>query len=64
MPLTAEDLAEIAAIGDNTGSMALKGGSPSHEGDARADAWPLDDDLRATAQRWGIVPERDLVMSG
>ena len=63
-PLTAEDLAEIDAIGDNTGCMALKGGSPSHEGDPRADAWPLDGELRATAQRWGIVPERDLVMSG
>ena len=44
--------------------MALKGGSPAHEGEPRPDAWPLDGELRATAQRWGIVPERDLVMSG
>ena len=26
------------------------------------DAWPLDDELRATAAAWGIVPERDLVL--
>jgi len=63
-PLTADDLAEIDAVGDNTGCMELKGGSPSHEGEPRPDAWPLDGELLATAQRWGIVPERDLVMSG
>jgi aryl-alcohol dehydrogenase-like predicted oxidoreductase len=62
-PLSEQELAEIDAIGDNTGSMALKGGSPLHQGEPRADAWPLDDDLRATAQRWGIAPERDLVMA-
>jgi hypothetical protein len=33
-----------------------------HEGEPRADAWPLDDDLRSVAARWGIAPERDLVM--
>jgi aryl-alcohol dehydrogenase-like predicted oxidoreductase len=62
-PLSAQELAEIDAVGDNAGSMALKGGSPVHQGDPRADAWPLDDELRATAQRWGITPERDLVMA-
>ena len=60
--LTADEVAEIAAIGDNTGSMALKGGSPVHQGVERADAWPLDAELRATAAAWGIVPERDLVL--
>jgi aryl-alcohol dehydrogenase-like predicted oxidoreductase len=62
-PLSDQELAEIDAVGDNTGSMALKGGSPAHQGEPRADAWPLDDELRATAQRWGIAPERDLVMA-
>ncbi len=62
-PLTAADLAAIDAVGDNTGCMALKGGSPVHEGEARADAWPLDAELRSTAARWGIEPERDLVIS-
>jgi Ser/Thr protein kinase RdoA (MazF antagonist) len=61
--LTADEVAEIAAIGDNTGSMALKGASPVHQGAERADAWPLDDELRATAAAWGIVPERDLVLA-
>jgi hypothetical protein len=59
--LTDDELAEIERVGDNTGSMALKGGSPVHEGDERADAWPLDDALREIAGRFGIVPERDLV---
>jgi aryl-alcohol dehydrogenase-like predicted oxidoreductase len=61
--LSDAELAEIDAVGDNTGCMALKGASPTHEGDARPDAWPLDDDLRSTAERWGITPERDLVHS-
>ncbi len=60
-PLTADDLALIDRVGDNTGSMTLKGGSPVHEGAPRADAWPLDGDLIETAARWGIVPDRDLV---
>ena len=60
--LTPAEVAEIAAIGDNTGTMKLKGGSPTHEGGERPDAWPLDDDLRAIAATWGIDPERDLVL--
>ena len=62
--LTAEELRTIDRIGDNTGCMALKGGSPSHNGGERPDAWPLDDHLRETGERWGIVPERDLVTHG
>jgi hypothetical protein len=59
--LDAAELAEIAAVGDNTGCMKLKGGSPVHEGEERPDAWPLDDDLRAIGKRFGIDAERDLV---
>ncbi len=59
--LSADDIAAINEVGENAGCMALKGGSPVHEGDERADAWPLDDDLRRLADRWGIHPERDLV---
>jgi len=54
------DLARIRAIGDNTGSMALKGAGPDHEGEARPDRWALSPDLDALARRWGIKPERDL----
>ena len=59
--LTDGDVAEIRAIGDNTGCMALKGASPEHEGEERPDRWPLDADLVAVGERWGIDPERDLV---
>jgi aryl-alcohol dehydrogenase-like predicted oxidoreductase len=59
--LDAGELATIAAIGDNTGCMKLKGASPVHEGEERPDAWPLDDDLRALGRRFGIEPERDLL---
>ncbi len=58
--LDADELAQIRAIGDNTGSMALKGGSPDYSGEMRPDRWELDDELGAVAQRWGIEPERDL----
>ncbi len=58
--LSAEDVAEIRAIGDNTGCMALKGASPAHEGEERADSWALDEELAAVGRRWGIEPERDL----
>jgi aryl-alcohol dehydrogenase-like predicted oxidoreductase len=62
--LSPDELAAIDAVGDNTGCMALKGASPRHEGAERADAWPLDDSLRSVAERWGIAPERDLVIHG
>jgi aryl-alcohol dehydrogenase-like predicted oxidoreductase len=59
--LTSEDVAEIRAIGDNTGSMTLKGASPEHEGEERPDRWPLTDDLTEVGSRWGIDPAKDLV---
>ncbi len=59
--LSPEDVAEIRAIGDNTGCMALKGASPEHEGDEQPDRWALTEDLAAVGTRWGIDPDRDLV---
>ncbi len=61
--LSAEDVAAIRAIGDNTGCMALKGASPQHEGEERPDRWPLSDELVAVGGRWGIDPDRDLIAS-
>jgi aryl-alcohol dehydrogenase-like predicted oxidoreductase len=61
LPLTAEEVEEIRSIGDNTGSMALKGAAPGFDGAAAADRWPLTDDLSEVAGRWGIDPARDLV---
>jgi aryl-alcohol dehydrogenase-like predicted oxidoreductase len=58
--LSAGEVAEIRAIGDNTGSMTLKGAAPGFEGDPLPDRWPLSDDLAALAGRWGIDPARDL----
>jgi aryl-alcohol dehydrogenase-like predicted oxidoreductase len=55
--LTEDEVAEIRAIGDNTRCMALKGGVPDHEGDARADRWALDAELEAIGARWDIQPE-------
>jgi aryl-alcohol dehydrogenase-like predicted oxidoreductase len=59
--LSEAEIAKIRAIGDNTGSMALKGANPQHEGEERPDRWPLTDDLAAVGTRWGIDPQRDLV---
>ena len=61
--LSAADVAEIRAIGDNTGCMALKGASPAHEGEERPDRWALSPELVAVGERWGIDPDRDLIAS-
>src|SRR4051812_48456311 len=58
--LSAAEVAELRAIGDNTGSMTLKGGVPDHSGEPKPDRWPLDDHLAQVAGRWGIDPARDL----
>jgi aryl-alcohol dehydrogenase-like predicted oxidoreductase len=58
--LDAGEVAEIRAIGDNTGCMALKGASPQFAGEPQPDRWPLDGDLQELASRWAIDPERDL----
>src|SRR5918999_516431 len=59
-PLSAEEVDEIRAIGDNTGSMLLKGATPDHEGDEAPDRWAVGPDQAEVAERWGIDPERDL----
>jgi hypothetical protein len=61
--LSDAEVAEIRAIGDNTGSMALKGAAPDFEGDPLPDRWPLSEELAALAGRWGIDPGRDLVQA-
>jgi aryl-alcohol dehydrogenase-like predicted oxidoreductase len=58
--LSAAEVAEIRAIGDNTGSMALKGAAPDFTGEPRPDRWPLTGELEALAARWAIDPRRDL----
>jgi aryl-alcohol dehydrogenase-like predicted oxidoreductase len=60
LTLSPDEVAEIRRIGDNTGSMALKGAAPDHDGAPQPDRWPLTPDLDALAGRWGIDPRRDL----
>lgn len=62
-PLTQDEVAELRAIGDNHGSMLLKGATPDHEGPALPDRWDVDDHLRELASRWAIDPGRDLTKS-
>jgi aryl-alcohol dehydrogenase-like predicted oxidoreductase len=59
--LSADDIDTIRALGDNTNSMKLKGATPDHDGDERADSWALYERLEDVAQRWEIDPARDLV---
>jgi aryl-alcohol dehydrogenase-like predicted oxidoreductase len=59
-PLSEAEVRELGAIGDNSGSMLLKGASADYEGAPAADRWPLSERLRELAGRWQIVPERDL----
>jgi aryl-alcohol dehydrogenase-like predicted oxidoreductase len=59
-PLTDEEVAAVRAVGDNTGSMLLKGATPDHEGEERPDRWSLEERHAEIAARWGIEPERDL----
>jgi aryl-alcohol dehydrogenase-like predicted oxidoreductase len=52
--LTDEEVVEIRTIGDNRGSMLLKGATPDHEGDERPDRWAVDEEKAELAARWGI----------
>ena len=59
--LTSEEVAEIRALGDNTGSMLLKGATPDHGSDeVLADRWPLSDELVQAGARWGVDAAQDL----
>ena len=58
------EIEEIRALGDNTGSMALKGASGEHEGPAAPDRWPLTAELEAAGRRFGIDAVRDLGRAG
>ena len=61
--LRPEEVAEIRALGDNTGCMALKGASPAHQGEEFPDRWGMDEHLSQVAGRWRIEPGRDLVQA-
>jgi aryl-alcohol dehydrogenase-like predicted oxidoreductase len=61
--LSESEVAELRAIGDNRGSMALKGASADFAGEGQADRWSLSAELAELAERWEIEPVRDLTMT-
>jgi aryl-alcohol dehydrogenase-like predicted oxidoreductase len=61
--LSPEEVSAICEIGDNTGSMTLKGASVEYDGPPRSDRWELDSELAAVAGRWNIDPRRELAAS-
>ncbi len=54
--LSPEAVEAIRQIGDNTGSMRLKGAGPDHEGEELADSWTLTEDLINVGSRWEVSP--------
>ncbi len=58
--LTPQEVDQIAAIGNNKGCMALKGGSRQYQGPSQGDQWRLSEKNEAVALRWGIEPDKDL----
>jgi aryl-alcohol dehydrogenase-like predicted oxidoreductase len=62
--LSNAEVAELRTIGDNSGSMTLKGASVEYEGEPLADRWELGGELEQIAARWRIAPRRDLVKTG
>ena len=50
----------IREIGDNTGTMRLKGANPEHEGPEAPDRWGMSEELAEVAARWDLDPEREL----
>jgi aryl-alcohol dehydrogenase-like predicted oxidoreductase len=61
--LSPEEVAELRRLGDNTGSMALKGAAPGYDGPVVADRWPLEPELVELGRRHGIDAERDLAQA-
>jgi aryl-alcohol dehydrogenase-like predicted oxidoreductase len=52
--LSEDEIAELRAIGDNTGSMALKGAAADHEGEPLPDRWALTPELAEVGARYGV----------
>ncbi len=59
-PLSRDEVEEIRRVGDNAGSVPLKGASRQYAGVERADQWPMTAELERVAERWGVDPDRDL----
>lgn len=55
--LSAEEVEEVKAIGDNTGCMMLKGASKRHFVSERPDEWPMREELLELAVRYELGSE-------
>ena len=55
-----DEIARIREMGENHGSVPLKGASRQYSGVPRADQWPITAPLEDVARRWRIEPDRDL----
>ena len=55
--LSAEEVEEVRAAGDNSGCMTLKGASQRHKRSERPDEWPMRDELLKLADRYGLGAE-------
>jgi aryl-alcohol dehydrogenase-like predicted oxidoreductase len=53
------DMQAIREMGDNTGSMRLKGAAVDQD-EIAPDRWPLTEELAEAGRRWGIDPAREL----
>jgi aryl-alcohol dehydrogenase-like predicted oxidoreductase len=61
--LSPDEVEALRALGDNRGSMALKGAAPGFEGEPLPDRWAVTPELDELAERWGIDPRRDLTQT-
>ncbi len=55
--LSAEEIEEVRAIGDNAGCMMLKGASKRHATSERPDEWPMREELLQLAGRYELGSE-------
>ena len=54
--LSEDAIAAIREIGDNKGSMRLKGAGPDHQGEEVADSWSVTEQLIEVGARWEVAP--------
>ncbi len=62
--LSEDEVLKIRELGDNSGSMLLKGATPDHSGEDQPDRWALSDELVAYGERWGIDAQAQLAKAG
>tara|TARA_R110002096_G_scaffold54517_18_gene140645 strand:- start:1142 stop:2905 length:1764 start_codon:yes stop_codon:yes gene_type:complete len=60
----AKDFDQVRETGSNRGMVALKGGTQQFQGKIQTEQWPLDDELEKTAEKHGIVLDRDYLCKG